>query len=87
MNGDLFKAEKKYWAQALVDGKEAGGGFYDWNVVKKLDKESIEIASGWLKEPQNIETMKHCVLEEHSVPSAGERNIKMWTLKQKDSTP
>ena len=51
MNGDLFKSEKKYWAQALVDGKEAGGGFYDWNVVKKLDKESIEIASGWMKEP------------------------------------
>lgn len=84
MNGNLFAAEKKYWAQALIDGKEAGGGFYDWNVVKKLDKESIEIAAGWMKEPAAIETMKHCVLEEHSVPSAGDRNIKMWTLKHKE---
>jgi len=29
--------------------------------------------------------MKNCVLVEHSVPSAGERNIKMWTLKHKDA--
>lgn len=29
--------------------------------------------------------MKNCVLEEHSVQSAGDRNISMWTLKAKDA--
>ena len=85
MNNKLTDSFQAYWTKAISDGKEAGGGFYDWNVVKKLDKESIDIAAGWMKEEEAIKTMKNCLLEEHSIPSAGERNITMWTLKAKDA--
>ena len=85
MNGKLFDSFQKYWVGSLKDAEKDGGGFYDWNVVKKLDKGSIEISAGWLKEEENVKTMKNCLLEEHSIPSAGERNITMWTLKHKDA--